>query len=153
MMTAINWINADNTGNSEERMETTMLKRSIPILSSLAFMLSVGSLTLLPTPLTARPAPPPPSHLVKIYKHQGSLQCQGGGVSLKQMRRQLLKAGVKVKQARCGVDGMMYPSVCGAADGKINIFTIPRVNLTKAQAQGFNLLQNLPDAQLMECKL
>jgi hypothetical protein len=153
MMTVINWINADNTCNSEERMESSMFKQSILILSTLAFILSIGSLTVLPTQLAARPAPPPPTHLVKIYKYQGSLQCQGGGESLKQMRRQLLKAGVKVKQANCGVDGMMYPSVCGAADGKINIFTIPRTSLTKAQAQGFNLLQNLPDAQLTECKL
>lgn len=128
-----------------------MFKRLIP---TVAVMLSAGSLVFLPAQLAARPAPPPASaYLVKIYKPQGSLQCQGGGESVSQMRRQLLKVGVKVKKASCGVDGLMYPAVCGAPDGKINIFTINRDGLAKAQAQGFGLLQNLPDAQLTGCKL
>lgn len=126
-----------------------MFKRPIT-----ALLMSIGGLVLLPVQLAARPAAPPPAtHLIKIYKYQGSLQCQGGGEPLSQMRRQLTRAGVKVLAGSCGVDGLMYPSVCGAADGKINIFTIQRKGLTKAQAQGFVLLQNLADAQVTKCKL
>ncbi|SKA78294.1 hypothetical protein SAMN02745130_01852 [Thiothrix eikelboomii] len=128
-----------------------MFKRFIP---TVALILSAAGFVFLPAQLAARPAPPPASaYLVKIYKSQGSLQCQGGGESVSQMRRQLIKVGVKVKKANCGVDGMMYPAVCGAPDGKINIFTITRDGLAKVQAQGFGLLKNLPDAQLTECKL
>lgn len=118
-----------------------------------ALMMSIGGIVLLPTQLAARPAPPPTTHLVKIYKYQGSLQCQGGGLSLKQMRQQLLRAGIKAVKSSCGVDGMIYPAVCGAPDGKINIFTINSKSLVKAQSQGFDLLKNLPDAQSTNCKL
>lgn len=114
-------------------------------------LLSLSCLTLLPISLAARPAPAP-VNLIKVYKYRGSLQCQGGGESLAQMRRQLIKQGVKVAVGQCGVDGLVYPAVCGASDGRINIFTIQRQGLSKAQAQGFELLRNLPDAQVTHCK-
>lgn len=116
-------------------------------------LLAVSSLALLPAQLVTAKQVPAPIKLIKVYKYQGSVQCQGGGVPLVQMRRQLVKAGVKVVASHCGVDGLMYPSVCGAADGKINVFTITRASLAKAQAKGFSLLKNLADAQLVQCKL
>ena len=117
-----------------------------------ACLMAASSFVLVPAQLVAKPAPAP-INLVKVYKYQGSVQCQGGGEPLMRMRRQLVKAGVKVVASHCGVDGLIYPSVCGAADGKINVFTIAQTNLAKAQAKGFNLLRNLADAQLISCKL
>lgn len=107
----------------------------------------------LPTAVIAKQPAPTPVKLVKIYKYQGSVQCQGGGEPLAKMRRQLIKRGVSVVKGQCGVDGLMYPSVCGAPDGRINIFTIQAKGLSKAQAQGFDLLKTLADAQLTACKL
>lgn len=116
-----------------------------------AWLMSLGCLAMLPISLAAKPAPAP-ANLIKVYKYQGSLQCQGGGEPLGQMRRQLIKLGVKVLVGQCGVDGLAYPAVCGAPDGRINIFTIQRQGLAKAQAQGFDLLRSLPDAQIVVCK-
>lgn len=113
--------------------------------------LSVSGLSFLPSVLAAKPAPIPVK-LIKVYKYQGSLQCQGGGEPLSVMRRQLVKARVKVLAGQCGVDGLMHPSVCGATDGQINIFTIARNDLAKSQVRGFDLLQNLPEAQITMCK-
>lgn len=116
----------------------------------LAWLMSLSCLAL-PISVVARPAPAP-VNLIKIYKYQGSLQCQGGGESLAQMRRQLINLGVKVLVGQCGVDGLVYPMVCGAPDGRINIFTIQRKHLEKAQTQGFGVLRKLPDAQVTRCK-
>lgn len=116
-----------------------------------ARLMSLSCFVLLPISLAAKPVPAP-ANLIKIYKHQGSLQCQGGGEPLAQMRRQLNKLGVRVISGQCGVDGLVYPAVCGAPDGRINIFLIQRQGLSKAQAQGFELLKNLPDAQVTSCK-
>lgn len=47
---------------------------------------------------------------------------------------------------------MVYPAFCGGADGKkINIFSIPSQNAPQAQAQGFTLLTQLPNAQRVQC--
>ncbi|HPY40826.1 MAG TPA: hypothetical protein PLM98_09920 [Thiolinea sp.] len=116
-----------------------------------AALVAATIFTILPQQLMANPKPAP-ANLIKIYKYQGSLQCQGGGEPLSQMYRQLLKAGVKVIAVNCGVDGLIYPAVCGAPDGHISIFTIPRKSLVKAQAQGFDLLKTLTDAQVVACK-
>ncbi|TXH71169.1 MAG: hypothetical protein E6Q83_02910 [Thiothrix sp.] len=120
-------------------------------LRTIAWLMSLSWLAMLPVSLAAKPAPAP-ANLIKVYKYQGSLQCQGGGEPLAKMRRQLIKRGVKVLAGQCGVDGLIYPAVCGAPDGHINIFTIQRQSLVKAQSQGFDLLRNLPDAQVTYCK-
>ncbi|WP_298608526.1 hypothetical protein [uncultured Thiothrix sp.] len=116
-----------------------------------AWLMSLSCLVLLPISLEARPILAPPN-LIKIYKYQGSLQCEGGGEPLESMNRQLSKLGVKVIVRQCGVDGLIYPTVCGAPDGHINIFKIQPRDLKKAQTLGFDLLRKLPDAQVTACK-
>lgn len=118
-------------------------------LSYATWLLSFCCFSLLPLSLEAKQAPP---NLIKVYKYQGSVQCQGGGQSLSQMLGQLRKAGVKVFKSSCGVDGLSYIAVCGAPDGKINIFSIAKNRLAKAQQLGFDLLENLADAQAVKCK-
>ena len=93
-----------------------------------------------------------PQGNVKIYKVQGSRQCEGGGQSLEALKRQLVETGAKVLVASCGVDGKMYPAVCGAADGRIGIFEIPASKAQSGLPEGFFLLSSLPDAQIVPCK-
>lgn len=94
---------------------------------------------------------PQPVNFVDVYKYQGSRQCEGGGVPLAEMQRQLQMAGVAVNRADCGMDGMMYPAFCGGADGRINIFSIDSRNANTAFAQGFRRLTDLPNAQRVSC--
>ena len=91
------------------------------------------------------------SSFADVYKYQGSRQCENGGVPLAEMQRQLQMSNIPVTNASCGTDGRMYPQFCGGADGKINIFTIPSAALDAALAQGFVLLNQLPEAQRANC--
>lgn len=102
-------------------------------------------------PYPTYPTPAPTPSYVDVYKYQGSRQCEGGGVPLAEMQRQLQAAGVRVQAAACGTDGRMYPAFCGGADGRINILSIPTKALPVATAQGFTPLSQLPDAQKSNC--
>jgi hypothetical protein len=88
---------------------------------------------------------------VKIYKYMGSKQCNGGGQKLAVIKRQLIESGITVLAASCGVDGNLYPAVCGAADGRIGIFEVPASKAQSALPDGFLPLARLPDAQIVPC--
>jgi hypothetical protein len=92
-----------------------------------------------------------PVSYVDIYKYQGSRQCEGGGIPLAEMQRQLQSMGINVTNSSCGMDGRMYPAFCGGADGKINILTVPSTAVNSAMSQGFFLLSDLPGAQRSNC--
>lgn len=100
---------------------------------------------------TYPPATPVPVTYVDVYKYQGSRQCEGGGVPLAEMQRQLQAGGAIVTGSSCGMDGRMYPAFCGGADGKINIFTVTSNSMNAALAQGFTPLSSLPEAQKTNC--
>jgi hypothetical protein len=100
---------------------------------------------------TYPPATPTPVTYVDVYKYQGSRQCEGGGVPLAEMQRQLQAGGAIVTASSCGMDGRMYPAFCGGADGKINIFTVTSNSMNAALAQGFTPLNSLPEAQKTQC--
>jgi hypothetical protein len=51
----------------------------------------------------------------------------------------------------CGTDGMAYPAVCGAPDGRIAIIDVPESQLEAARKLGFSLLSERPRAQRMAC--
>lgn len=89
------------------------------------------------------PIPPVP---VSVYKSLGSVQCTGGGTTLAAIQPQLTSAGIGVFSASCGLDGLSYPTVCGAGDGKIAIFGIPPTQLAAAVALSFGDLTTLPNA-------
>jgi len=81
---------------------------------------------------------------VEIYKHRGSVQCDfNSGTDLDTMSLELTNAGVEVLESREDYDGYLYPAVCGAADGKINVFNIRQSQLEIATGLGFNLLSDL----------
>ena len=88
---------------------------------------------------------------VKIYKYMGSKQCNGGGQKLAVIKRQLIESGITVLAASCGVDGNIYPAVCGAADGRIGIFEVPASKAQSALPDEFLPLARLPDAQIVPC--
>ena len=92
-----------------------------------------------------------PSANIRLYKYAGSVQCNGGGLSLPQMTLQLNNAGVQVLSSFCGTDGMAYPAVCGGGDGRIGIFEVPSSQEQAASAVGFTLLSNLPAASKIAC--
>ena len=55
------------------------------------------------------PAPvPAPVSYVDVYKYQGSRQCEGGGVPLAEMQRQLQSMRIPVVSSACGMDGRVH---------------------------------------------
>lgn len=79
-----------------------------------------------------------PAEHVEVFKPDGSRQCEpDSGTPPAAMRAELEAAGVTVHAARTGSDGMMYPQVCGALTGRINVFTIDPAALDDARALGF----------------
>ena len=103
-----------------------------------------------PWVVTPTPAPEPITY-ADVYKYQGSRQCENSGVPLAEMQRQLQSMRIPVVNSACGMDGRMYPAVCGSSDGKINILSIPSDAVQAAMSQGFFLLNDLPGAQRTNC--
>jgi hypothetical protein len=93
----------------------------------------------------------PPSTNISLYKYAGSVQCNGGGLSLPEMERQLNDAGIQVIYSSCGTDGRGYFAVCGNGDGRIGIFVVPSSQEQAASAVGFRPLSNLPAASKIAC--
>jgi hypothetical protein len=87
----------------------------------------------------------------QVYKSRGSFQCTGGGTSPEVMKDELISAGIEVRSYACGVDGLAYIALCGAPDGAINIFEIPRNTVEQAQTLGFSNLSTLPNSQETPC--
>lgn len=92
-----------------------------------------------------------PPKAVAVYLTLGSRQCQDGGRSLAEVQKMLSEAGVKVLAATCGTDGMAYPAVCGAPDGRIAIVDVPEGQVEAARKLGFSLLSDRPRAQRLGC--
>lgn len=103
-----------------------------------------------PYPATPTPAPTPASY-VDVYKYQGSRQCENRAIPLQIMRRELDTARIPVINSSCGRDGRTYPSFCGGADGRINIYTIPADAANAARSYGFLLVSELSGAQRTPC--
>lgn len=87
-----------------------------------------------------------------VYKYAGSVQCETGGLSLADGQRQLNDAGIEVLAAYCGSDGMLYPAVCGGADGRIRIYEVPNAQAQAASAVGFSSMSRLPSAARDGCQ-
>ncbi|WP_373824023.1 hypothetical protein [Neisseria dentiae] len=87
-----------------------------------------------------KPATKPSEERIRIYKSDGSRQCEGGGTSLEAMKSQL--QGIRVYTAEKQVlHGMMFPAVCGGQTGSINVYTIAEQDLPEAEKRGFNILK------------
>lgn len=73
---------------------------------------------------------------VKVYKPDGTLQCnQGKQIPMAEMAKQL--AGIQIFSQENLSDGMMRIQVCGAPTGQSNVYEIPKVELKKAIGLGF----------------
>jgi len=89
--------------------------------------------------------PPTPSPLeekpnsklrVRVFKYDGSLQCEmGSALSVEEMRKDL--KGVLVYSTENRADGLMHIQQCGTPTGRANVYEIDRADLEKARAQGF----------------
>ncbi len=133
----------------------------IALLSSLCLsacvppnMVNGGFVNPWAAPYPPAPAPmpaPAPASYVDVYKYQGSRQCGNNGIPLQVMRRELDTARIPVINSSCGRDGRMYPSFCGGADGRINIYTIPADAANAARSYGFLLISDLSGAQRTAC--
>ena len=88
---------------------------------------------------------------IKVYKHDGSVQCGYTGVELDAMGLELTNAGIDVICSQKGHDGLMRTAVCGAATGKLNIYTIAKKHLPEAEAIGFRPVTKLAEYQDQEC--
>ncbi|MFM7533150.1 MAG: hypothetical protein ACKO5J_11845 [Rubrivivax sp.] len=109
------------------------------------------TMAALPMAACANPAPASAPKAVSVFIVLGSRQCQDGGRTLEEVRKLLREAGVQVLAAGCGTDGMMYPSVCGAPDGRIAIVEVPEAQVEAARKAGFSLLSDRPRAQRLAC--
>lgn len=89
---------------------------------------------------------------MKVYKYDGSLRCEGGGVPLDEMQAELTEAGVTVLCAQTGHDGLARPQVCEAQTGNINIFTISGADLEQARELGFSRVEKLSEYSDEPCQ-
>lgn len=106
-------------------------------------------LTLAVAPVAACASTPPKA--VSVYLSLGSRQCQEGGRTVSEVQKMLRDAGIEVLASACGNDGMMYPAVCGAPDGRIAIIDVPEAQVEAARKLGFSLLSERPRAQRIAC--
>ena len=75
---------------------------------------------------------------IKVYKPDGSLQCnQGKPISLKEMEAEL--KDIKVLSSDKMHDGMMRIQVCGQPTGMNNVFEIAETDIEKAKLFGFKI--------------
>jgi hypothetical protein len=73
---------------------------------------------------------------VKVYKADGTLQCnQGEKMSLETMAKEL--GGIQIFSSENKHDGLMRIQLCGKPTGNNNVYEIDSVNLDKALTLGF----------------
>lgn len=73
---------------------------------------------------------------VFVFKADGTKQCGiGSATTVQQMAQEL--GDIKIVSQENKSDGKLYPMVCGAPTGKINVYEIPERDLEKAVAGGF----------------
>lgn len=93
-----------------------------------------------------------PCEPTKVFKYDGSVQCEKSGIPLKKMAQELLRNGIDVSCSHKAHDGMMRPAVCGAGTGTLNVYRISPENLADAEALGFHSVNVLPNYQDRQCK-
>ena len=76
---------------------------------------------------------------IQVYKLDGARQCEGAGISVQEMQKEL--SGIRVYGAeKSALQDVMFPAVCGGGTGSINVYTIAKADVKQAQARGFALL-------------
>ena len=78
---------------------------------------------------------------IKIYKPDGSVQCeQGSGTKPEEMQKQL--GDIQVFSAENKHDGLIRTQVCGNATGNCNVYEINEADFAKAEKLGFKKWKN-----------
>jgi biopolymer transport protein ExbD len=73
---------------------------------------------------------------VKVYKADGTLQCdQGKKITLEAMSKEL--TGITIYKSETKHDGLMRIQLCGKPTGQNNVYEINQSDLEKALALGF----------------
>jgi hypothetical protein len=101
----------------------------------------VFGLFLISMSFAASKAPSTPEvETVWVSRPTGAQSCSTReGESLDEAAGRLKKDQVRVLESRKGDDGKMHALMCGAPTGKTNAFRIPKEDLSKAIAAGFQL--------------
>lgn len=89
--------------------------------------------------------------VVAVYMLLSSVQCGGGGTTAGALHQQLIARGIDALAARCGLDGLPHPAMCGASDGRIAVFDVVQTQAALALAIGFTLLSTLPNPVVGDC--
>jgi hypothetical protein len=82
-----------------------------------------------------------PAAHVRVYKADGSRQCEKfkKAISLETMEREL--AGISVYAREKRSDGLMHIQICGSPTGMINLYEIDSGFLKQAEQRGFKRLE------------
>lgn len=91
-------------------------------------------------------------NLSKVFKYDGSVQCEGAGIAVQVMERDLTNAGIGVSCGQKAGDGYAYPALCGVATGMINVYTIDTRDLSTAEDVGFESTATLPNYEDQACR-
>lgn len=79
-----------------------------------------------------------PNDRVRVFKYDGSLQCnQGKAVPLETMKKEL--KDIRVFGAENKADSLMRIQQCGTPTGRANVYEIAREDLDAAKKLGFQL--------------
>lgn len=114
-------------------------------------LIPTGLSLALATMVCACAATPPAT--VRVVKSLGALQCQQPRADdAATLARALSDAGLRLLSTTCGVDGRVYPAVCGAADGHVAVVEIAAADQGAAEGLGFTAMSALPGAQIVPCR-
>lgn len=85
------------------------------------------------------------SGTVKVFRYDGSVECEQPGITLDEMMQELTDAGIEVICAQKSHDGLARTAVCGAGTGNINVYVIPVAARQTALDIGFRSVSVLGD--------
>ena len=90
---------------------------------------------------------------VDVYINDGSVQCMGGGKTIKQTELMLEDKGINVYSSTCGdINAMAVISVCGAGGLHINVHSIDEDKMIDAENLGFKPVSSLKEGFTKNCK-
>ncbi len=124
------------SGHCREHREEAMKKSSTDGVSAEVAKgsASVGAGSGSVAPTTSLPVRP--MDRVRVFKYDGSLQCNmGKPIPPSEMQKELGK--ITVYSSENKNDGLMRMQMCGAATGRANVFEIDRKDLEAAKKLGF----------------
>jgi hypothetical protein len=89
--------------------------------------------------------------VIKVFKSDGSRQCESAGTPVEAMAQELTAAGIDVLCGQKGDDGLAHLTVCGAETGAINVYSIHAASQPDAEALGFAPVSDLTAYQDEPC--